>query len=171
MVYEPVLCTSIHPTINHPTHGTSRDNNIIFDIPAFCNLMPPSCQMTQAMLEKGISNPEVEGGNQINEVGTIVTRFKCTPIQVETAHDPTLVLLVIARLSIEVPQHNQFVIGKDLLQVSKQQVVEGRPFNLFLNIPILVVSGRISREHCEVLPSFGLKMCRDQIGAMLIKEE
>jgi hypothetical protein len=127
--------------------------------------------MTQAMLEKGIGNPEVEGGNQINEVGTIVTRLKCTPIHVETAHDPTLVLLVIAKLSIEVPRHNEFVTGKDLLQVSKQQVVEGRPFNLLLNTPILAVSGRISRKHCEVLPSFGLRTWRDQTGAMLIKQE
>jgi hypothetical protein len=34
--------------------------------------------MTQVMLKEGISNPEVEGGIQVNEVGTIVTRFKCT---------------------------------------------------------------------------------------------
>jgi hypothetical protein len=38
---------------------------------------------------------------------------------VETAHDPTLVLPITAKLSIEVPQHNQFVTGGDLLQPSK----------------------------------------------------
>jgi hypothetical protein len=59
--------------------------------------------MTHAMLEKGIGNLEVEGNNQVNEVGTIVTRLKCTSIHVETAHDPTLVLPIIAKLSIEVP--------------------------------------------------------------------
>jgi hypothetical protein len=59
--------------------------------------------MTQAMLEKGIGNLEVEGDSQVNEVGTIVTRLKCTLIHMETAHDPTLVLLIIAKLSIEVP--------------------------------------------------------------------
>jgi hypothetical protein len=59
--------------------------------------------MTQAMLEKGIGNFEVEGDSQINEAGTIVTRLKCTLIHVETAHDPTLVLPVIAKLNIEVP--------------------------------------------------------------------
>jgi hypothetical protein len=62
--------------------------------------------MTQAMLEKGIGNPKVEGGSQVNEVGTIMTRLKCTPIHMETAHDPTLVLPVTAKLNIEVPQHN-----------------------------------------------------------------
>jgi len=55
------------------------------------------------MLEKGIGNFEVEGDSQINEAGTIVTRLKCTLIHVETAHDPTLVLPVIAKLNIEVP--------------------------------------------------------------------
>jgi hypothetical protein len=90
---------------------------------------------------------------------------------VETAHDPTLVLLVIAKLSIEVPQHNQFVIGMDLFQVNKQQVVEGLPFNFFLNTPTLVVNGRVSRKHYEVLPNFGPKMPRDQTGVVLIKEE
>jgi hypothetical protein len=55
------------------------------------------------MLEKGISNLEVEHNSQVSEAGTIVTRLKCTPIHMETAHDPTLVLLVIAKLSIEIP--------------------------------------------------------------------
>jgi hypothetical protein len=127
--------------------------------------------MTQAMLEKGIGNHEVKGNNQVSEAGTIVTRFKCTLIHVEMAHDPTLVLLVIAKLSIEVPQHNQFVTGRDLFQAGKRQVVEGLPFNPLLNTPILAVSGRVSREHYEVLPNFGLKMRRDQTGAMLVKEE
>jgi hypothetical protein len=123
------------------------------------------------MLEKGIGNLEVEGGSHVNEVGTIVTRLKCTLIHVETAHDPALVFLITAHLSIEVPQHNQFVTGGDLLQASKQQVVEGLPLNLLFNTPILVVNGRVSREQCEVLPNFGLKTHRDQMGAMLVKEE
>jgi hypothetical protein len=109
--------------------------------------------MTQAMLEKGIGNPEVEGDNQVNEAGTIVTRLKCTPIHVEMAHNPTLALPVIAKLIIEVPQHNQFVTGEDLFQASKQQVVEGLPFNLLLNTPILVVNGRVSRKRYEVFPA------------------
>jgi hypothetical protein len=86
------------------------------------------------------------------------------------AYNPTLVLLVIAKLNIEVPQHNQFVIGRDLLQANKQ-VVKGLPLNLLFNTPILTVSGRINGEYCEVLSSFGLKTHRDQMGAMLIKEE
>ncbi len=114
-----MLYTSIHLAISHPTHGTSKDKNIVVDIPAFCSLVLPSCQMTQVMLEKGIGNPEVKGGSQVSEAGTIVTRFKCTLIHVETAHDPTLVLPITAKLSIEVPQHNQFVTGGDLLQPSK----------------------------------------------------
>jgi hypothetical protein len=36
---------------------------------------------------------------------------------------------------------------------------------------MLAVSGRISREHYDVLPNFGLKTHKDQTGAMLIKEE
>jgi hypothetical protein len=89
--------------------------------------------MTQAMFEKCIGNPKVEGNSQVNEACTIVTRFKCTLIHMETAHDPTLVLPVIAKLSVEIPQHNQFVTGGDLLQASKQQVAEGLPLNLLLN--------------------------------------
>ncbi len=73
-----MLYTNIHSTISHPTHGTSIDKNIVFDIPAFCSLVPPSCQMTQAMFEKGIGNPEIEGGSEVNEAGTIVTKLKCT---------------------------------------------------------------------------------------------
>jgi hypothetical protein len=53
--------------------------------------------MIQVMLEKGIGNPEVEGGSHVNEAGTIVTRLKCTPIHVEMAHDPTLVHLHISK--------------------------------------------------------------------------
>jgi hypothetical protein len=127
--------------------------------------------MTRAMLEKGIGNPEVKGDSQVNEAGTTVTRLKCTPIHVETAHNLTLVVPVTTKLSIEIPQHNQFVTGGDLFQTSKQQVVEGLPLNLLLNTPILVVSGRVSRKHYEVLPNFGLKMRKDQTGAVLIKEE
>jgi hypothetical protein len=59
--------------------------------------------MTQPMLEKGIGNPEVEGGRQVNEASTIVTRLKCTSIHVETAHDLTLILPVTTKLSIEIP--------------------------------------------------------------------
>jgi hypothetical protein len=62
--------------------------------------------MTQAMLEKvykGIGNREVKGINQVNEVGTIVTRLKCTSIHVEMAHNPTLVPLVTSKFNIEVP--------------------------------------------------------------------
>jgi hypothetical protein len=55
------------------------------------------------MFGKGIGNPEIEGGSEVNEASTIVTRFKCTSIHVETAHDPTLVFLVIAKLNIEIP--------------------------------------------------------------------
>jgi hypothetical protein len=71
--------------------------------------------MTQAMFKKGIGNPEIEGDDEVKEAGIIVTRLKCTSIHVETIHNPTLVLLVTAKLNIEVPQHNQFVIGGDLL--------------------------------------------------------
>jgi hypothetical protein len=71
------------------------------------------------MLEKNIGNPKVEGDSQVNEASTIMTRLKCTSIHVEMAHDPSLVLLVIVKLSIEVPQHNQFVTGGDMLQANK----------------------------------------------------
>ncbi len=110
-----MLYTNIHSAINHPTHGTSKDKNIIFDIPVFCSLVSLNCQMTQAMLEKvykGIGNREVKGINQVNEVGTIVTRLKCTSIHVEMTHDPTLVPLVTGKFSIEVPNTTNLSLVK-----------------------------------------------------------
>ncbi len=58
--------------VSYTPHSVARDQNVVFDIPAFGGLVEPSSQMLGVMFEEGVRGPEVEGNSEIKKAGAIV---------------------------------------------------------------------------------------------------
>jgi hypothetical protein len=73
--------------------------------------------------------PEVEGSNEIKKAGAIVSweiavRKLLTRVKVKATSDVALLLPNTAKNRIEIPQQDQLVTGRSILQTSKEQQVE-----------------------------------------------
>lgn len=85
-----------HTTITQPLHNTTRDQNVVFDIPAMGGDVLPCRQMAQVVLEEGVGRSKVKSYDQVKQANTIVKWLNNTLMQVEFFSNIALFLPSIA---------------------------------------------------------------------------
>jgi hypothetical protein len=81
--------------------------------------------MLGAMFEECVRGPEVEGSSEIKKAGAIISwdiavKKLLTRVKVKATSDVALLLLGTIKIYIKIPQQDQLVAGKSILETGKK---------------------------------------------------